>query len=220
MEPVVSVPTGARALGVSARYPWKTHIVTTLFSVGSPATEKKPERKTSAWDPEWLAHFGGYDNPDPTARRDFVPANFVPRQNPFYVALPYDDVTGGTTKPEARVVIPWFREAFTEEGHSVCRDRWIAVRNRSGKVCYAQWADCGPFETDHWQYVFGNEKPRPNADQGAGLQTSPAVRDFLGLADTDITDWKFVEFRDVPKGPWGLYGENNPFVTSVRASKE
>jgi hypothetical protein len=62
--------------------------------------------------------------------------------------------------------------------------------------------------TDHWEYVFGNEKPRPNADGGAGLQISPAVRDYLELSNIDVTDWKFVEAKDVPDGPWKIYGEH------------
>jgi hypothetical protein len=129
-------------------------------------------------------------------------------------------VAKGETKPEAKVVIPWFKQAFVEEGKSVCRDRWLAIRNSVGKICYAQWSDCGPSGADHWQYVFGNERPRPNTQQGAGLSVSPAVRDYLGLQATDVTDWKFVDSRDVPRGPWALHGENNPFVQQARAQQE
>jgi hypothetical protein len=217
MEPQVVIPT-QRTLSVSGRYPWKTGIVTTTFWVGEPAGGNNPVHNvSSSWDLNWMTSFGGYDNPSPAARRNFIPVNFVPRQNPFYIALPYNDVTRGTTKPEAKVVIPWYRDVNPREGESVCRDRWVAVRNpTSGKVCYAQWADCGPFRTDHWQYVFGNERPKPNLNQGAGLDISPAVRDFLGLSGTDVTDWKFVDFKDIPKGPWSLYGDNNHFVQAGR----
>ncbi|MEP6671405.1 MAG: hypothetical protein ABJF10_19740 [Chthoniobacter sp.] len=195
---------------VASRYPWKTNIVTTVFWIGEPVGGHNfTPNFASSWDSNWTRAYGGYDNPNPEARRNFIPTKFTPRQNPFYVALPYNDVTRGTTKPEARVVIPWFREAFRKEGQSVCRDRWIAIRNRVGRVVYAQWSDCGPFRTDHWQYVFGMEKPKPNLNQGAGLDVSPAVRDYLGLQSTDVTDWKFVEAKDVPGGPWSLYGDNN-----------
>jgi len=146
--------------------------------------------------------------------------NFIPRQNPFYIALPYNDVTHGTTKPEAPSVIPWFKEEYREPGKSVCRDHWIAIRNSSGKICYAQWSDCGPFRTDHYQYVFGNDRPKPNLNQGAGLDVSPAVRDYLGLANTDVTDWKFVDFHEVQGGPWAAYGENNQFVLQTRRRQE
>ena len=72
---------------------------------------------------------------------------FVPRQNPFYVALPYNDVTRGRFKPEARLVIPWFKQAYTEPGRSVCKSRWLAIR-KGNRTAYAQWEDCGPFRTD------------------------------------------------------------------------
>src|SRR5581483_5165246 len=176
---------------------------------------------SSSWDLNWEQSYGGYDNPNPGSRnRNYAPVNFVPRQNPFYVALPYNDVTHGTTKPEAKVVIPWFRDVASSrgwsEGQSVCHNRWIAIRNHSGKVCYAQWSDCGPFRTDHWQYVFGNEKPKPNLNGGAGLDVSPAVRDYLQLSSTDVTDWKFVDALEVPNGPWALYGDNNTVAQNIR----
>jgi hypothetical protein len=38
------------------------------------------------------------------------------------------------------------------------------------------------------------------------------VRDYLGLNETDVTDWRFVEFSEVPRGPWSTLGENNTFV--------
>jgi len=198
---------------VRGRFPWKTNIVTTVFWVGERPTANNPTpNHASSWDANWARNFGGYDNPDPDHRRNFIPVAFTPRQNPFYIALPYNDVTRGTTKPESRLVIPWFKSAFQREGLSVCRDRWVAVRNRDGKVGYGQWSDCGPFRTDHWQYVFGNERPRPNLNNGAGLDVSPALRDYLGLRGTDITDWKFVEAHEVPRGPWSRYGENNTFA--------
>jgi hypothetical protein len=63
--------------------------------------------------------------------------------------------------------------------------------------------------------VFGNERPKPNLNQGAGLDVSPAVRDYLGLKETDVTDWRFVNFSEVPRGPWATLGENNTFVISI-----
>ena len=115
----------------SSRYPWKTGIVTTVFWVGErPSGNNFTPNYASSWDVNWSRNYGGFDNPDPDMRRNFIPVKFTPRQNPFYVALPYNDVTRGTTKPEARRVIPWFKEAFEREGQSVCRDRWVAIRNR------------------------------------------------------------------------------------------
>ena len=215
IEPKVFVPTTSQSIG--GKYPWKLGIVTTTFWAGESASTNNPvHNRSSSWDVNWSANFGGFDDPNPANRKDFLPANFIPRQNPFYVALPYNDVTRGTTKPEARAVIPWFKQAFEREGQSVCRDRWVAIR-KGNRTCYAQWSDCGPFRTDHWQYVFGNERPKPNLNKGAGLDVSPAVRDFLGMAWTDTTDWKFVEFSEVPQnGPWAKYGDNNTFVLQAR----
>ncbi len=227
IEPRVSMPTTARTGG--GAYGWKNDIVTTVFWVGENSSANNPvHNRSSSWDLNWASTFGGFDNPDPSARvadlrsGEFRPRAFVPRANPFYIALPYNDVTRGSTKPEAPRVIPWFRTAFVKQGQSVCRDRWIAVRNRrNGRIAYGQWSDCGPFSTDHYQYVFGNEKPKPNLNRGAGLDISPAMRDYLGLAaGVDVTDWRFVEVREVPEGPWRRYGENNQFVQQRRRSNQ
>ena len=218
VEPQVFVPTTSKA--TMTRYPWKTNIITTVFWIGEQPTQNNPVPNTkSSWDANWRDNYGGYDNPDPSARKNYIPVAFVPRQNPFYVALPYNDVTRGRFKPEARLVIPWFKQTFREEGQSVCRGRWLAIR-KGNKTAYAQWEDCGPFRTDHFQYVFQNERPKPNLNRGAGLDVSPAVRDYLGLQSTDVTDWQFVEVRDVPPGPWRTYGDNNNFVIAKRQSEQ
>jgi TonB family protein len=195
-------------------FPWKTNVVTTVFWVGQEqvAGKTSPQHQ-SVWDKNWLKSFGGVDNPEPAARHDYIPISFVPRQNPFYCALPYNDVEQGRFKPEAPTVVPWFKRVHAEPGQSVCKDRWIAIR-KGDSICYAQWEDCGPFRTDDFRYVFQNERPTPNASDGAGLSVSPAVRDYLGLAATDVADWRFVEVSDVPPGPWRDYGENNQFVIS------
>jgi len=206
--------------GGPGRYRWKRDIVTTIFWVGErPGGHNPVPNLRSSWDRYWAYNYGGYDNPDAGARRDFIPAKFVPRQNPFYFALPYNDVEGGHTKREASRVVPWFNQAFVRSGQTVLKDRWIAVHH-GNRVCYAQWEDCGPFRTDDWRYVFGDERPRPNLNQGAGLDVSPAVRDYLGLGVKDVCDWKFVEYREVTRGPWATYGDNNTFVIQRRQSSE
>jgi hypothetical protein len=203
--PIVRLPATFRSA-------WKYNIVTTVFWVGEPATANNPvPNDKSSWDLGWTASYGGFDPPETSNRRNYIPVAFIPRQNPFYVALPYNDLINGQFKPEAPIVIPWFRRAYSGPGQSVCKDHWVAIR-KGGRTCYAQWEDCGPFRTDHFQYVFGDERPKPNANFGAGLDVSPAVRDFLGLQSTDVTDWQFVEMNDVPPGPWRSYGGNNPFV--------
>jgi TonB family protein len=213
-ETAVPAPPVARPSGDV--FPWKTNVVTTVFWVGQEhVTGKTSPQHQSVWDKDWLKNFGGVDTPELAARHDYIPISFVPRQNPFYCALPYNDVEQGRFKPEAPIVIPWFKQVHAEPGHSVCKDRWVAIQ-KGDRICYAQWEDCGPFRTDHFQYVFQNERPTPNASHGAGLSVSPAVRDHLGLAPTDVADWRFVELSDVPPGPWRNYGENNHFVIARR----
>ena len=197
-------------------YPWKTNIVTTVFWIGEqPGGHNLVPNRTSAWDKEWNKSYGGFDDPDPAHRSHYVPVKFTPRQNPFYCALPYNDKAHTGHRPEAPRVVPWFQEAYQGPGVSTCKDRWVAIR-KGDRIAYAQWEDAGPFRTDHWQYVFGNERPKPNLNKGAGLDVSPAVRDYLGLKQTDVTDWQFVDFGEVPRGPWSIFGENNTFVINGR----
>ena len=218
VEPQVFVPTASRS--ATARFPWKTNIVTTVFWIGEQAGGNNPvPNYKSSWDFDWTRNYGGFDSPEPAARRNYIPIAFIPKQNPFYCALPYNDVTHGQFKPEAPLVIPWFKQVYTAPGQSVCKDHWIAIRH-GNRTCYAQWEDCGPFRTDHFQYVFQSERPKPNLNRGAGLDVSPAVRDYLGLQPTDVTDWQFVEVRDVPPGPWRTYGENNHFVLARRQAEQ
>jgi hypothetical protein len=83
------------------------------------------------------------------------------------------------------------------------------------KICYAQWEDVRPFCTDSAGYVFGDARPAPNVNHGAGIDVSPAVRDYLGLGSLDIVDWRFVEQADVLAGPWSSY---LPMVERSRSS--
>jgi hypothetical protein len=200
------------------RYPWKRQIVTTIFWIGEkPGGNNPVPNRSSSWDKEWAKSYGGFDDPNPANRDAFIPVKFTPRENPFYCALPYNDKAANGHRSEASRVIPWFKEVYQGPGVSVCKDRWVAIR-KGNKIAYAQWEDAGPFRTDHWQYVFGNERPKPNLNKGAGLDVSPAVRDYLGLNETDVTDWQFVDFKDVPRGPWSTHGENNTFVINDRKS--
>jgi hypothetical protein len=202
------------------RFPWKNQIVTTVFWIGEDPSPNNPvPNHASSWDKSWAKNYGGYDDPHPARRQNYTPVKFTPRQNPFYCALPYNDKAREGHRAEAPRVVPWFKEAYRGPGVSVCKDRWVAIR-KGNRTVYAQWEDAGPFRTDHWEYVFGNERPKPNLNHGAGLDVSPAVRDYLGLEDTDVTDWKFVEFSEVPPGPWARLGDNNTFVINQRKSQQ
>ncbi len=217
--PRVFTPTLPRV--VYTKYPWKTDIMTTVFWVGELPTVNNPTPNTkSSWDTQWTQNFGGFDDPDPTKRAsDFRPAAFLPRQNPFYVALPYNDCLDyKTTKPEVARMIPWFKKTFERQGKSICRDRWIAIRFGE-RICYAQWSDCGPFLTDDVNYVFGDARPANSKNNGAGLDVSPAVRDYLQFKTNSKVDWRFVDVEEVPDGPWRKFGDNNHFVQQAGRDK-
>jgi hypothetical protein len=210
--PSVYAPTRPRV--AAPRYPWKTNIVTTVFWIGEPSTGVTAATNVkSSWDPQWQASYGGFDDPDPGSRSwDFRPKTFEPRQNPFYIALPFNDQTN---KGIAPTVIPWFaRHPNRHTGGTVCKGQWLAVRFGK-KTCYAQWEDCGPFETDDWGYVFGkNAQPKTMMNNGVGLDISPAVRDYLGIISGVRCDGRFCDLPEVPDGPWRKFGANNPFVKS------
>ncbi len=212
--PKVFAPTRPRKR--YTRYPWKRDIVATVFWVGEKPTRNNPTpNNKSAWDRAWESSFGGFDDPDRDQRDGFRPRDFEPGQNPFYIALPYNDLkSGGGTKTSARHVIPWYDREFERAGKTIIKGRWIAIR-RGSDVCYAQWEDVGPFETDDWQYVFGEARPKTRGNGGAGLDVSPAVRDYLGFSSGHaVCDWRFVDEDEVPDGPWKKWGANNPFVQS------
>ncbi len=196
-------------------YPWKKSITATVFWIGETPTRNNPTpNNKSSWDQNWQKNFGGFDNPNPKARTGYLPTGITPGQNPFYIALPYNDcINHRMHRPEAARVIPWWKRGPTTPGTSVCKGRWLQIYCPSTKkICYAQWEDCGPFVTDDWQYVFGNKRPKNTKNQGAGLDISPAVRDFLGVGNKTTVHWRFIEFSQIPQGPWSKYGTNNPFV--------
>lgn len=209
-----SLPAGvSRGAPVKSAYPWKTHITATVFWIGEQPTRNNPTpNHMSSWDTEWKQNFGGYDDPDPSARiachrsGSFRPVGFTPRLNPFYVALPYNDVMrGGRHKPEASRVVPWFHRYRPQPGHTVLKGRWVQI-HCNGRNCFAQWEDCGPWVTDDWEYVFGDKRPKATQNRSAGIDLSPATRDYLGMSSHQKVHWRFVEEHQVPPGPWLRYG--------------
>jgi hypothetical protein len=221
--PQVIVPTGGSPVSAvrpvatsSARilYPWKTRVTCTIFWIGEQPSARNPTpNNKSSWDQQWSANFGGYDDPEPSNRianhatGEFRPKNFIPKLNPFYIALPYNDVMGHAAhKPEASRVIPWFSRLNPEPGKTVCKGRWVQIYNGS-RSCYAQWEDCGPWVTDDWEFVFGTKPPKTTQNGAAGIDLSPAIRDYLGLASGQKVHWRFLEAGQVPYGPWKKYGQ-------------
>jgi hypothetical protein len=45
--------------------------------------------------------------------------------------------------------------------------------------------------------------------------SSPAVRDYLGLKQTDVTDWRFVDFSEVPLGHGQLWEKTTRLLSTV-----
>ncbi len=184
------------------KYPVHKDISTTFFWVGEPSDEDNHfiPNKASAWDDEWMKHYGGPD--DPEKRKNLLPENFKPKENPFYFALPYNDFDeDGKRRKDLSKVVYWFDQKKWGKEESMLKNRWIKI-TKGDKDAYAQWEDVGPFGEDDAKYVFGKSAPKNKDNKSAGLDVSPAVKEYLGLKDLDKTDWQFVDEKDVPDGPW------------------
>lgn len=211
-------PEKSGKLSTAPSFPVKRNIITTYFWIGQGGTSiSDTTNLMSAWDSFWKRNFGGIDSP--TARRDAkkfreasLPQKFAPTLNPFYVALPFNDIA---FPEKSRKYVPWWSESDFKKDHmdSQCKGRWVMIKFQN-KVCFAQWEDVGPLRYDHAEYVFGDE--RPTRYSRAGLDVSPTVRDYLGLSGLDKTDWKFVEDDQVPYGPWIEYGEQAIVYSAIK----
>jgi hypothetical protein len=172
--------------------------MTTVFWVGEPADAENAyiPNDQSYWDKDWLANFGGVDAP--WHRDGHWPVGFMPRENPFYVALPYGEfLDDGLLKDEAYEV-PWYRPGLTP----LLKNRWVEIRHDAG-ICFAQWQDVGPCGEDDFAFVFGaSHVPLNTFDAKAGLDVSPAVWHVLGMKENAVTAWRFVDDEEVPEGPW------------------
>ena len=182
---------------------WHESILTTVFWVGEGSVGQGwSASRDSAWDERWVENFGGTDHP--SQRKGYMPASFVPHQNPFYVALPFNDLA---TSARENPMVSRFLNFWKETGNqpkttkSVCKNRWIAISYK-GKTCFAQWQDVGPIHRDDYAYVFGFQSPKSHAQGMAGLDVSPAVRDYLGLCGRAKTNWRFIQVGELPEGPW------------------
>lgn len=186
----------------STAYPVHSDITVTVFWIGEPSGPDNNyiPNNVSAWDDKWQEHYGGVD--DPLNRNGYYPAAFIPGENPFYFALPYDDFDdNGIRKNNASANIYWWNEKTWNSSESSCKNRWIKI-TRDTQTVYAQWEDVGPFETDDTAYVFGNSPPVNTFNASAGLDVSPAVQTYLGLTGIDKVSWQFIDERNVPNGPW------------------
>ena len=54
--------------------------MTTVFWIGEqPAGNNPVPNFKSSWDANWAASYGGFDTPDSSNRRNYIPVSFVPR---------------------------------------------------------------------------------------------------------------------------------------------
>ena len=204
-------------------YPWHTGIVATTFWVGEifDPSASDGSQVLSTYDAAWQAHYGGCDGvvvgrdcqTEPrTAANGYFPTRMTPRQNPFYLDLPYDDINDATAFASRGTVVPWantpgYAGRIADPSFSLMKNRWVRLR-RGAQVCYGQIEDAGPGQYHDSDYVFGTADRRPaNQDfNNAGLDVSPALNGCLGFAELngedDLLDWQFVDAADVPAGPW------------------
>ncbi|MDQ1084404.1 MULTISPECIES: hypothetical protein [Microbacterium] len=212
-------------------YPWHTDIVATTFWVGEvfDAGASDGSQRISTYDSDWLASYGGCDGIDTgdgcrteqrTAENGYFPTRMTPRQNPFYLDLPFDDVNDAEGFATRGDVVPWaadpaYARHVDDPSASLMKNRWVAL-HRDGHLCYGQIQDAGPGEYRDAVYVFGEDDRRPANTRynGAGLDVSPALNGCLGFADLDgdgdRVDWAFVDDDDVPAGPWKRIVTDSP----------
>ncbi|WP_167042541.1 hypothetical protein [Salinibacterium sp. ZJ454] len=205
------------------QYPWHTNIVATTFWVGEVFDPNADDgsQVISTYDGGWYANYGGCDGvitggvceTEPrTADNGYFPHHIIPQENPFYLDLPYDDVNDPEGFAMRGSVIPWaddapYRDRIEDRDFSLMKNRWVRIR-ANGRTCYGQIQDAGPGEYHDAQYVFGTDDARPANQRynNAGMDVSPALNGCLRFKDlngeNDRVNWQFVEFEDVPEGPW------------------
>jgi hypothetical protein len=204
-------------------YPWHHNIVATTFWVGEifDPNAEDGSQEISTYDGQWLAHYGGCDGivtggGCETERRsskdDYFPTSMTPKENPFYLDLPFDDINDAGAFARRATVIPWaslskYANDVGDGAISLMKNRWVQIRN-GDHTCFGQIEDAGPGEYNDATYVFGTGDARPLNSRygGAGMDVSPALNGCLGFTeldgDTDSVTWRFVDDSDVPAGPW------------------
>ncbi len=185
---------------VLKKAPIHKDILTTIFWVGERAKPRSgwSSNLDSAWDMRWKENFGGLDSP--VYRTGFFPSKFRPKQNPFYIALPFNDISN-PEHLDSCPILQYFKAKKTSRSSSICKNRWIEIIY-DGKSCYGQWQDVGPIYTDDYEYVFLGQKPKAHDKEMAGLDISPAIRDYLSIKSKSRSTWRFVDESEVSEGPW------------------
>jgi hypothetical protein len=216
--PSTSFPFVNYSRRIKNTYPWKTNIITTMFWIGEGSTPiSSTTNVQSSWDQDWLPDNHGSDSP--YNRNGYAAGNHASTLNPFYVALPFNDLA---FPDKAHEYLPpgWYRPPRDGKQVSACKDRWVEIKNAQGRTCYAQWEDVGPLRYDHAEYVFGSERPIGIGDDHAGLDVSPAVAQYLGIDGKNrITSWRFVDDEDVRPGYWLQLDEQAVLFSALHQMK-
>ena len=191
----------AVAPGSPSSYPWHPGTTASVFGPHEDANASNAfiSNAQSAWDKDWRRH--------------------APRENPFFVAVPYADyLDDGRFNPD-NVRIPWHvRNVW---GRSEIKNRWVEVTHRSGGRtfrAYGQVEDVGPsdkrtsVEVSDPDYVFGPRghgpsdpilvSPKNTFGLRAGIDLSRRLARTLRIQGSGKVDWRFVDASDVPQGPW------------------
>lgn len=151
-----------------------------------------------------------------TAANGYFPSQGTPKENPFYLDLPFDDVNDTTAFGQRCDVIPWANDPnyaghCTDTNFSYMKNKFVRIVGPNGNTCYGQIEDAGPSEGSNYHdaaYVFGENDAQPGQGQfnNAGADVSPALNGCLGFAELDGQNdkikWQFVDDGDVPEGPW------------------
>lgn len=220
-------PPGDQAAGAATSgrsYPGHTNVVATTFWVGEVFDPDAPDgsQVISTYDSAWQRHYGGCDGIRRGERCDterrtidngYFPQHMTPKQNPFYLDLPFDDINDRTAFAMRCNVVPWaqdpgFAGHCTDQSFSYLKNHWVRITGPNDRVCYGQIEDAGPGQYHDAEYVFGDKDSRPANTRygGAGADVSPALNGCLGFSeldgDTDRVSWRFVDEPNVPDGPW------------------
>jgi hypothetical protein len=109
---VAAASGAASALGAphardAPTYPVHTNITATVFWIGEPVGNGSSEDNAlSAYDDQWKAHYGGFDDYRSVRRSPYFPS-FKPRENPFYLDVPYNDFADNASPRADRTAVPW-----------------------------------------------------------------------------------------------------------------
>lgn len=196
-----------------------TGIISTTFWVGEifDASAADGSQMISTYDGNWYAHFGGCDGISSggckterrTAANGYFPTSMTPKENPFYLDLPYDDVNDSTGFKNRCAVIPWANDPgyaghCNDQNFSYMKNRWVRLVGPNGHTCYGQVEDAGPAIYHDSAYVFGSARPASGTFNNAGMDVSPALNGCLGFSEldgqSDKVSWQFVS--SPPAGPW------------------